>query len=85
MLFFRWRDIPKANFILKETMVIFINHKESVVNEDTNLQLLLSHLDLKEEGIALAVDNQVIPKNEWSNFKLKENSKVTLIRATQGG
>lgn len=36
-------------------------------------------------GIALAVNEKVIPKSEWEKFELKENDKILLIKATQGG
>lgn len=36
-------------------------------------------------GIALAVNETVIPKNEWEKFQLQDNDKVLIIKATQGG
>ncbi len=39
--------------------------------------------DLK--GLAVAVNDTVIPRTTWENFILKENDTITIIRATQGG
>ena len=36
-------------------------------------------------GIALAVNERVISKSDWEKFELKENDKILLIKATQGG
>lgn len=36
-------------------------------------------------GIAIAVNDNVIPKGEWQQYKLQANDKVFVIRATQGG
>ncbi len=36
-------------------------------------------------GIALAVNNIVIPKKEWNQTLLQEGDRITLIKATQGG
>ncbi len=36
-------------------------------------------------GIALAVNEKVIPKTEWNNFQLNDNDKILIIKATQGG
>ena len=36
-------------------------------------------------GIALAVNEKVVPKTEWEKFLLKENDKIIIIKATQGG
>ncbi len=38
-----------------------------------------------DQGIALAVNNKVVPKKEWQSCVLKENDNVLLIRASQGG
>lgn len=39
--------------------------------------------DLK--GLAVAVNDAVIPRATWEKFTLKENDTITIIRATQGG
>lgn len=47
---------------------------------------LLEKLQLHEKkGLAVAVNNKVIPKSNWSVHLLDSNDKVTIIRATQGG
>ena len=37
------------------------------------------------EGTAIAIDNKLVPKSEWSNRTLADGDKITLIRATFGG
>jgi sulfur carrier protein len=37
------------------------------------------------DGIAIAVNDEVIPKADWENHILRMNDKVFVIRATQGG
>lgn len=49
--------------------------EQAVLNSGVN--------DLK--GLAVAVNNTVIPKTTWNNFQLNENDTITIIRATQGG
>lgn len=66
-------------------MVVFVNHKAYELNEKSTLIDLLLHMQLPDKGIALAINNKVIPKSEWSQFELNTESKVTMIRATQGG
>ena len=39
--------------------------------------------DLK--GLAVAVNDTIIPRTSWENFILNENDTITIIRATQGG
>lgn len=66
-------------------MTVFVNHKEVQVKEFANLDYLLESLNLSKDGLALAIDNKVIPKNNWGKFELNDNMMVTVIRATQGG
>jgi sulfur carrier protein len=66
-------------------MIILLNNKNQELKSASNLLALIQELNLPEKGIALAVNNQVIPKNDWQSFELSEQMRVTLIRATQGG
>ncbi len=38
-----------------------------------------------QKGIAVAINNEVIPKADWEGYKLSEGDKIMLIQATQGG
>lgn len=66
-------------------MIVTVNHKELELIDSSYLKDVLMVLELPEQGIALAVDNEVIPKTNWAHFRLQEQMKITLIRATQGG
>jgi len=37
------------------------------------------------KGVAIALNNKVIPRSEWVNCKINRNDKLILIKATQGG
>lgn len=51
-----------------------------------NISELLEILQLKNtNGIALAVNEEVVPKSEWEKFQLRDNDKVLIIKAAQGG
>jgi sulfur carrier protein len=39
----------------------------------------------KQNGIAFAINNTVIPKSNWNTHQVKENDKILIISATQGG
>ena len=36
-------------------------------------------------GVAVAINNNVIPKNEWPERSLAEGDKILIIRASAGG
>jgi sulfur carrier protein len=49
----------------------------------SNLLLQLQLGDTK--GIAVAIQNQIVPRSTWASYALQENDRVTIIHATQGG
>lgn len=67
-------------------MNVIVNNKTEITEAQEKLFKLLSRLNLSEkQGIAVAVNNAVVSKTNWNNYELKENDKITIIRATQGG
>jgi len=67
-------------------MNIKINNTDFSFEDRSSLLLLVEKQQLKNfKGIAIAVNNKVIPKTNWDNYELKDNDSVTIIRATQGG
>jgi len=67
-------------------MTVFINNKEHNLTQSKNLLEVLTDVNLiSQRGIAVAVNNTVIPKSELEKYQLNENDKITIITATQGG
>ena len=66
-------------------MKIYVNNKETDVSENMKVNELAQQLQLPDKGIALAVNNQMIPRTEWSNTTLKAESHVIIIKAAGGG
>ncbi len=67
-------------------MTIFVNDAALEFTVPATLPVILDSIAIKRfEGIAVAVNNEVVPKAEWNNFTLKENDKILVIRAFQGG
>lgn len=66
-------------------MKVYLNNKEYEVNSSENLSGFLKAHDMLRPGIAIAVNNRVIPKTEWETTALEPEMKITLIRAVCGG
>ncbi|NOQ26603.1 MAG: sulfur carrier protein ThiS [Bacteroidales bacterium] len=67
-------------------MNIYVNDKPTEVLQDTSIHSLLKFMKIDSfQGIAIGINDQVIPRKEWDLKSLKENDKVLLIRASQGG
>ncbi len=66
-------------------ITVNVNNTAHKFNLNTNLQDLLTQLDISDKGIAVAVNNQIISKINWSRYQLAEGENILIIRATQGG
>ena len=66
-------------------MKVFVNDKEQELNGEKSLEHLTSKTLQETNGIAVAVNNYVVSKSNWGKFLLKENDKIIIIKATQGG
>jgi sulfur carrier protein len=67
-------------------MNVFINNKRHVLVHDHSISGMLIDLGhTNSNGIAVAVNNEIIPKQTWVTHVLSEDDHVTIIRATQGG
>jgi len=71
----------KKHFDLK----VVVNNKEIEISEESNVNDLISEMNMPNRGIAVAINNEVVPKDNWSTIKLEKEMRVTLIKATQGG
>jgi len=67
-------------------MEINLNNQIKIFPGQCTVQQLLDQVvPGKQKGIAIAVNNSVIPKINWQNHFLKQNDDVLIIKATQGG
>jgi sulfur carrier protein len=70
-------------------MTIFINDVATEIPTTTHTltDVLKNILNISKDkkGIAIAVNEEVIPKNQWDQFTIKENDRLLVIIAAQGG
>jgi sulfur carrier protein len=65
---------------------VTINQQTCQLSDEGGLAEVLSLLRVEQaDGIAIAVNEAVIPRGEWSGYVLRERDRVFVIRATQGG
>lgn len=65
-------------------MKVSVNNKEMETGSAT-LQQLAEELALPMLGIAIAVNNRIIPRAEWADYPLKEGISIVIIKAACGG
>ena len=66
-------------------MEIKLNDKSYEVASGTTLELFVSSLDIQLQGVAIAIDYEVVPKREWGGVILAEGMSLMLIQAVSGG
>jgi thiamine biosynthesis protein ThiS len=66
-------------------MTIFVNDNRYEVTDGTTLASLVENLGLKPQGIAVAIADEVVPKERWMDTILSDNLAIMLIHAVSGG
>lgn len=67
-------------------MNITFNQSPLCVEESITIKDLLRQKNIdKQTGIAIALNNSVVPKEKWEHTILQENDMLLLIGASYGG
>jgi sulfur carrier protein len=68
-------------------MTISFDERNIKIEEDIdNIEYLCKYLKIdKESGIAVSINNLIIPRWKWNTIKIDQADKITIIKATQGG
>jgi thiamine biosynthesis protein ThiS len=73
---------PAANQV---DMRMTINGEERVVDDGATIATLLAGLDLRRDGIAVAVNDDVVPRTDHAARRLRDGDRVEIIVAVAGG
>jgi sulfur carrier protein len=66
-------------------MTIILNDKPCEAPEGTSLSAFIESLGLKQHGIAIAINCEVVPKDQWTDVILSDRMELMLIQAVSGG
>lgn len=66
-------------------MVINVNNQPKEISKNSSITQLLKHLNQPENGIAVAVNNQIVTKTNWAIRQVVSGDNILIIQATQGG
>lgn len=62
-----------------------LNGATCSVDYQCSLQELLALRSLPKDGIAIAINNEVVPRDRWPEVTITPNDNVIVVTATQGG
>ena len=65
-------------------MTIQINNK-ATETKASNIAELANELGLPQKGVAIAVANTMVPREEWETTALTEGASVVIFKAAFGG
>ncbi len=66
-------------------MTIILNDNAITIDENFNVLQLLQKVKSPINGIAVAINNEIVPQHTWGSVQLKPDDKLLIIQATQGG
>lgn len=65
-------------------MKVTINNKETETQAKT-IRGLAQELDLPATGVAVAISNEMVPRDEWENTIITEGADIVIVKAFCGG
>lgn len=66
-------------------MTLTVNGESTEVPDDLTVAQLVEHLELPVDGVAVAVQLEVVPRGLMGERKLLDGERVEIIRAVGGG
>jgi sulfur carrier protein len=68
------------------SFTIRVNDEPRTLSGPMTLDALVRELGLADrKGVAVAINNVVVPRSTWATHALGNEDRVLVIRATQGG
>ena len=66
-------------------MNVYINHTVQEMNDGATVSTLIQKLQLPIKGIAISINEVVIPRAQWESHLLNNQDQILIITASQGG
>jgi len=67
-------------------MTVSVNNKQQELTDNATVSQALQIMGFTSfKGMAVAINNNIIKKEEWDSYCLKLHDVVVLVRASQGG
>lgn len=65
-------------------MIVVVNERKVEVQERTTVAALLTSLGFPDRGVAVAMDDAVLPRSRWA-AELADGARLEVVTAVQGG
>ena len=64
---------------------IKVNDIQKELSNNLTIVELVEQLQIQSNGIAIAINNNVVKRDDWVSVALQNNDDVLIIKSTQGG
>jgi sulfur carrier protein len=68
-----------------EPLHVTVNGAATRFPAGTSLAVVVGEVTAAAAGVAAAVDDEVVPRGEWSRRVLRDGERVEILTAVQGG
>lgn len=68
--------------------MIYVNGEPREASSGLTVADVLAQMDLpdpQQRGIAVALDDEVVPRGEWASTTVPDEARVEVVHAVQGG
>ena len=65
-------------------MIVTVNDQELQVDDDTTVTALLQSMGVPDRGVAVALNQAVLPRSQW-DATVPPGARVEVLTAVQGG
>ena len=66
-------------------MQILFNDAAMELEDTLTVAALLTHLDQLKPGVALALNQQILPREQWDLHRLQDGDQILLFQVIAGG
>ncbi|NVJ53896.1 sulfur carrier protein ThiS [Halarcobacter sp.] len=66
-------------------MELIVNGENKNFPDNSTLQAIIDELKIEEKVMAAAVNMEIVKKDEWNSYTVKENDKLELLQFVGGG
>lgn len=66
-------------------MNLIVNGEDKSFADNSTLQAIIDELRVEEKVMAAAVNMEIVKKDEWNKFIVKENDRLELLQFVGGG
>ena len=66
-------------------MNVVVNGEDRALSNGTTVAVLVEELGRSPKGMAVAVNEEVVPRSTWRDVELHPGDRIEVLSASQGG